>query len=157
MKQGMLLLLSCFGLIVGFAETAGADLDQLWAVRTLLRAELDGEKICAGPLREMTPQLRATLPQLLEAEIQTVVSEWSAKQALLPYLKAKDRLALCEIRCRCDIYDEAAGMRITRHPRRALSEASIARCAKLNAAWICKSKTLRGLIREAHATNESGS
>lgn len=151
-------LMVLFSLAGGaYTSAARADLDQLWAVQTLLRADLDGLKVCEGSLGKLAPALRASLPQLLEGEIRSTVSEMTEKRTLLPYLQSENRLKLCERRCRCDFYDGAAGEQLSHRPHRPLLESAVARCAKMNAGWICDGKILNGLIREAKAAHESGS
>lgn len=159
-----------------FAMSAKADptLDQLAAMQTVVRAEIEGTRICETELKDFPAVALAAMPQLLEARIREkldVLSIEEKRKAISP-----EAVRLCAARCRCGIYAEWIGERESdpglRALRRALVKADerataktpagerparIAACARTNREWVCKHPVFRTVAAEARSeTKEAG-
>ncbi len=164
------LFLACTGLALGAATAArpalATTLDQLAAMQTVVRAEIEGSRICENELKDFSGTALAAMPQLLEARIREKLDALSTeekKKTINPGL-----IRSCEARCRCGIYaqwigekEEDRGLRAFRRMLVKAEEHAIAKtpeaerperiaaCARANRAWVCKHPEFRAVAAEA--------
>lgn len=149
----LFLCLSFFTVIGNAAAELSTEisLDQLFAMQTLLRVRLDGEKVCEAELGAISPLAVSAMPQLLEAEVQTKIEKMKAQGELVSYLRDETRQKLCAQKCRCDLYAIALGNK--QATRRSRPEAFV-KCARSNEKWICKNRLFRTLVAETKKATE---
>lgn len=138
-------------------DVRAASLDQLAAMQTLVRAEIEGTRICEEELRGVSASAISGLPQLLEAQIREKLGtlDLSARRKYF----SEARVATCAARCRCGIYanwidpgdpvfaSERAAF-LAEERRGPLGEKTVAKCASANRNWICKHPKFRMLVSE---------
>lgn len=127
-------------------------LDQLFAMQTLLRVRLDGEKVCEAELGSISPIAVSSMPQLLEAEVQTKIEKMKAQGTLISYLKDEARQKSCAQKCRCDLYAMALGSNDQKS--RPLRPEQFLKCARANESWICKNRLFLALVAETKKATE---
>jgi hypothetical protein len=135
---------------------SAATLDQLAAMQTLVRVEIDGTRLCPDEFKEASQTQIAGLPQRLEGEIRSRLAEMTldSKRA---FLEGESRTKLCTVRCRCGIYanwienvEELAPLRaslLEREKKSKLSEPKYVACARANRDWICKNSEFKKFIQ----------
>ena len=123
------------------AYTLAYTLDQMAAGMNVLRAELDGNRVCG-----IDSKLLNRLPQFLQAKIDEVKGGGELK-----YLEN------CEAYCRCGFYADRLRLENSLSPEvvnletraKNLKSSDALTCAKNNL-WFCESRLLRALKREAN-------
>jgi len=146
----LLVLCLSFFTVIGNAA-AEISLDQLFAMQTVLRVRLDGEKVCESELGAISPLAVSAMPQLLEAEVQTKIEKMKASGEFTPYLMDEARQKSCAQKCRCDLYAMALGNQKAERPPRSNA---FAKCARANEKWICKNRLFRTLIAKTKKATE---
>ena len=154
-------------IVLGFGlcqNTYASPLDELAAMQTVVRAELDGASICPDAFRGISATTKNALPMLIEAEIQRKYSAMSTESQLAFF--TPDRMKSCSKRCRCGIYANwlapssdskfaEKGSALLEIERRApLGEKKVVGCARSNQAWVCKSAVFLGFISDAKKNTE---
>ena len=150
---------------MGIAFEVGASpLDELAAMQTVVRAELDGTSICPEAFQGVSAMAKNALPMLIEAEIQRKYSAMSPENQLAFF--SQDRMKSCSRKCRCGIYANwlapssdskfsEKGSALLEIERRApLGEKKVIGCARANQVWVCKSAIFRGFIADAKKNTE---
>jgi hypothetical protein len=149
--------------LVIFANSFGGELerlslDQLAAIQTFLRAEIDGSPGCSnGP--KITPEALTGLPELLESRV-AARRKASTSRERKSFFSAK-RVGDCAAKCRCGIYADWIGESdlfladvrkelLAAEARRPLSEKAVAKCSATNREWICGSAFFRALVTEGN-------
>ena len=150
----------------GIGTAAASPLDELAAMQTIVRAELDGTSVCPDEFRRISATAKNALPMLIEAEVQRKYAAMSDVNQLAFF--SADRTKTCSRKCRCGIYanwlapssdskfSEKASELMEIERRAPLGEKKIAGCARANHSWVCKSAIFRGFIAEAKKNTEGG-
>lgn len=156
MKRGALFrfLVASIGIPHAFA---GATLDQLAAMQTVVRAELEGVSICPETLGGITPTALNSIPMAIESRIRENLDVMDSAERREFF--SRKRLAGCSSRCRCGIYanwigsdprlEATAKTLIVAEKRAPLSGKKVAECARVNRDWVCRNVDFREFVAGA--------
>lgn len=151
-----------FSFVFSFSGLASAaSLDQLAAMQTLVRVEIDGTPVCQTGASSSVLTL---VPMLLEARVREELDSLSVTAKKDFFSGA--RVAACAVKCRCGIYagwilEGESGLASVRtdllkrdERARGKAEGRLA-CAKANRDWVCKHPVFRKVIQDAKRNGES--
>lgn len=140
-----------------YSALASAEtLDQLAAMRTVIRAEIDGTSVCPKLMNALSPRAREALPMGLEAWIREELASMTKKERKRFF--TTKRVGRCEEECRCGIYADwignspefAAKRKELRKKdkKRPLNRESVAACAKASQSWVCENPFFKKVVSE---------
>jgi hypothetical protein len=134
-----------------------SDYDRLAAMQTVIRAEVDGTKICKETLKNLSSITLAALPMLMEARVKESIGA-SSPESLKAFFSDL-RIKACADKCRCGIYADWAGSvpalssvrdrLLAQEKATPMTEKTIAACARLTAGWVCHDRTFLSVIARA--------
>ncbi len=152
---GLLLVLGILNSAMSLG--AGAEYDRLAAMQTLIRAEVDGTKICKETLKNLSSTALAALPMLMEARVKETL-DGSSPESLKAFF-SESRIKTCAEKCRCGIYADWAGMvpalapvrdrLLAQEKAKPMAEKTVAECARRSASWVCHDRTFLRVVDRA--------